>query len=115
MIEAYPAKDGAGFYLQDGYPYPNRGGTYTYRERIKAAGGHWNGSKWHVPEESLPVLVDIVVRMRRALIATSCHIAEHETFVSEIDIERGATKRGCGYCDRSRDCSLEVEILEVFG
>lgn len=112
MIEAYPINKGA-YELRDAYPYKKANRTYTYRERIREAGGFWSpaGKLWIISEDNLPGVKQFTQVMSRARVAANCHNAESVEWVSETDIERGTTRRTCLYCDDLT--GRQVPILEV--
>ncbi len=108
MIQAWPLDDGR-YRLSS----LNHSETYHKRDKIKQAGGQWDGKSWVVPVEALEIVG--ARKMVRAVAAAHCHESECEIWVTEDELRAGQKRLGCGLCDTMEICGQMVKLSKSGG
>jgi hypothetical protein len=114
--DPYESQRCACAYLAADGTYLIRGKTYPLREALKANGATWDAERkqWTCPATAVKALLAhgmlVMIKVR---VPAHCHEEAKITYATHKEVQSGAMRLGCGWCDTPARCGEVVKIEEI--
>lgn len=110
MIVALKHPDGD-YLLFDDPSGSSDGKTYQHKDKIKAAGGKWDGTRWRVPSVEK---LSFVEKLFDVEVSAFCHMPPQDYVATASEVKKKSLKLTCWGCEKKPNKGF-VKIVKVIG